>query len=538
MANRFARKTGNWNASDVWSDTAGGTAGAEFIPAAGDVAMANSFTVTINVNATCAEIRTDTTGGATAGGGFTLADGVTITAKCYAGTSTAALTFSAGAPAVAYLIGYSEQLNNGPGLTGAVNNAGTGTLYITGNTQSGIGNGNTGSGFSVGTNNASSGTIYFVGSCFGGGLTGYGIRNNAGGVFTVTGHALGGFGSSGYGAINISTGPLTIEGNATGGSGGSANGAQNNGTGTVTVQGNAIGGVGSSALGAINNSTGTVTVTGDAIGGAGVDAYGIYNALAGHVTVQGNAIGGEGSAVVGARNNGTGTITIQGNAIGGAGGVGAHNIAAGTINVWGLAIGNNWPNDSLVQGMVGVHNANNSGMFRIGGMKSGTGGWPGTNVARFFTDATNGVREAYLYKGNQDTLVPLNGDGCDQPTAANVRSGVSYASGSMIGSCIIPPVESVAFGVPVDTSTGTALIDIDSSAINDIVAAVWANAERSITQVSSGGITVASFDQSTAFPLTSIDSGATTVARTGGDNDTLETLSDQLDLTRRRVSIS
>ena len=42
-------------------------------------------------------------------------------------------------------------------------------------------------------------------------------------------------------------------------------------------------------------------------------------------------------------------------------------------------------------------------------------------------------------------------------------------------------------------------------------------------------ITAAKFDESTAFPLKSADTGATAVARTGADADTLETLSDQMD---------
>ena len=41
-------------------------------------------------------------------------------------------------------------------------------------------------------------------------------------------------------------------------------------------------------------------------------------------------------------------------------------------------------------------------------------------------------------------------------------------------------------------------------------------------------ITAAKFDESTAFPLKSADTGATAVARTGADADTLETLSDEL----------
>jgi len=42
-------------------------------------------------------------------------------------------------------------------------------------------------------------------------------------------------------------------------------------------------------------------------------------------------------------------------------------------------------------------------------------------------------------------------------------------------------------------------------------------------------ITSAKFDETTAFPLKSEDSGSTEVARTGADSDTLETLSDQID---------
>ncbi len=41
-------------------------------------------------------------------------------------------------------------------------------------------------------------------------------------------------------------------------------------------------------------------------------------------------------------------------------------------------------------------------------------------------------------------------------------------------------------------------------------------------------ITAAKFDESTAFPIKSADTGATQIARTGADGDTLETLSDEV----------
>ena len=47
--------------------------------------------------------------------------------------------------------------------------------------------------------------------------------------------------------------------------------------------------------------------------------------------------------------------------------------------------------------------------------------------------------------------------------------------------------------------------------------------------LSDDAITSAKFDESTAFPVKSADTGATQIARTGADSDTLETLSDQMD---------
>jgi hypothetical protein len=44
------------------------------------------------------------------------------------------------------------------------------------------------------------------------------------------------------------------------------------------------------------------------------------------------------------------------------------------------------------------------------------------------------------------------------PAASDVRSGVSYASGAQTGSCAVPAASSVAFGVPVDNTTGTAVL--------------------------------------------------------------------------------
>jgi hypothetical protein len=56
------------------------------------------------------------------------------------------------------------------------------------------------------------------------------------------------------------------------------------------------------------------------------------------------------------------------------------------------------------------------------------------------------------------------------------------------------------------------------------------NAQTMVTSgFGAGTITGTTYDNSTAYPLASADSGSTAVARTGADADTLETLSDQID---------
>jgi hypothetical protein len=53
--------------------------------------------------------------------------------------------------------------------------------------------------------------------------------------------------------------------------------------------------------------------------------------------------------------------------------------------------------------------------------------------------------------------------------------------------------------------------------------------DDNVATLADDAITSAAFDELTAFPIKSADTGSTQVARVGADSDTLETLSDQLD---------
>lgn len=71
MATRWAVATGNWNTTDTWSATSGGSAGAS-VPATGDHArIEGSYTVTLPADTTCGSVRLDGSG-TLAGAGYTL----------------------------------------------------------------------------------------------------------------------------------------------------------------------------------------------------------------------------------------------------------------------------------------------------------------------------------------------------------------------------------------------------------------------------------------------------------------------------------
>ena len=68
------------------------------------------------------------------------------------------------------------------------------------------------------------------------------------------------------------------------------------------------------------------------------------------------------------------------------------------------------------------------------------------------------------------------------------------------------------------------------AAIQTDTAAILLDTGTNGVVLANDAITAAKYDESTAYPLTAADAGATEVARTGADADTLETLSDQSDL--------
>jgi hypothetical protein len=206
MATWFATAAGNINTAGRWNSAPDGSGTTlTWPPASGDILVCNGRNITVNVSATVAECRNDTTGGATAGGFFQPSNGVTLTANTYTGTVGQCVFFNA---AAGFLVGnvYAGSGNSSYG----VNVQGTGTLNITGNVYGG-------------TNTNCAGVLSSAGAP----------------TINIAGDVFGGTGTNSRGAqVFVPGSTINITGNAIAGSGSGASGIENSqSTSTVTVTG-------------------------------------------------------------------------------------------------------------------------------------------------------------------------------------------------------------------------------------------------------------------------------------------------------------
>jgi len=228
MAVWFARTTGNINTVNKWNSAADGSGSwLTWPPASGDVLMANGLAITINVNTNLGatgQVRSDTANGATIGGGFTLGNGISLTANVFCGSGNCIFSNSATGFIVGSITGGTAANSYG------VNYQGAGTLTITGDVNGGTGNGAWGL-FYLGTN-----TVTITGSLRGTVNNAGAAYNSSTGTINVTGDVIGTTvsGAQAYTAINVGAGTINITGNAIAGVG---EACRNNAAGTLTVSG-------------------------------------------------------------------------------------------------------------------------------------------------------------------------------------------------------------------------------------------------------------------------------------------------------------
>jgi hypothetical protein len=200
------------------------------VPTIGDNAIANTFTIQITGNVACDNITNGTTYGGTLGGGFNLGDNSQVTSNVFAGNHpNNCVTLSGSNSSV--IVGDVFGLSN----TGVAVQFTGSTLNITGTIESQTGQ-NAGA-----VRNAGTGSLTVTGIVYGNGSSanrGHGIQNTSTGQVTVIGPVIG----RTFAAVDSSTaGSITVIGNVIGDSRGGAGITSTNAAANVRISGNLIG---------------------------------------------------------------------------------------------------------------------------------------------------------------------------------------------------------------------------------------------------------------------------------------------------------
>jgi hypothetical protein len=240
------------------------------------------------------------------------------------------------------------------------------------------------------------------------------------------------------------------------------------GSGILTVVGNvtAIGGV-NAGTAIYNSGTGTVNITGNiyATNGTGY-GHGLQNVAICTINVTGDIYGGNvnpGNSF-GLYNTGASTINITGNLYSSTINSSVFSNAAGYISIIGSLNASN--------GSSAFQSGNASAINLLSGpfICATYGTYPFQcfrmhlipSVSTYFEfrdETTNGA----LFPGAiaPPTRLISPASASDAPAQSDVRLGVVYANSSQTGTCAIPNTGSVAYGIPVDNTVGTAVINAE-----------------------------------------------------------------------------
>lgn len=423
MANILAAQNGNWSNSSTWI---GGV-----IPTSVDLVYSNNRTVIIDTNITVSKISNKAENGATAGGKFTLNDGVIVTANIEAGT-VACVDTANGASCI-----INGNITGGSALAGrGLDNTSTGTISISGNVTGGAASYSTGTNFAEGVRNSSTGSISITGTVAAGSSFG---RN--------------------YGLLNFSTGSVTITGNLSGGSIANAISVVNYGGGSITVNGNCYGSNAAAVYSETTSFGGTVTINGDCFGAsnAGTVAAIFNNSPSDTYQIYGNCLGGTGTgnSQFAINNNSSGTINIVGNCTAGynpvgntaAGKYAVSNTASGTVNIVGTIYGAPKTNTGVwtVAGQSYAVLNNGSGVVNI------TGDVYGSSSAAVYNNGSGSIN---VTGNSYISTTPLDFGNVNNGSTAitNVGIGTINITGNVYGSDIVTHTNSITVN---NNSTGT-----------------------------------------------------------------------------------
>lgn len=495
MAIVYAIANGDWSNSAIWSS---GT-----IPTANDDVYANNRTVTVDINATAKSIQALalTTPAITAGGKFQILSGSiafnfgTLTPRAASNAyETLMVEHSSGTVTLNGIIVTSG--TSGSGCYGIWIKSSSNVVYngdVTGlQIQGGFGIYKTGSGLLTlngnvygGTSaayqtwgvNASNGNTIINGNVYAGTLGGtswvpWGLRVGAGATATVNGDvynsANGGYASG----IGLEGGACTVNGQLYMVASTSAPvvlcyAASSTLTVNVSGDGNASFTNANTSNGYIAISANNCIVTYNGNIAAGTSSQFInMNASSCVVTINGvcssgsstTAPGGSIVYITGSLN----TINFEKDVtVGSASAVVIFNSGINNIVYFKKKIiGNNFGfNQGTRQAYAATYTSTNNKVY-VSQIECGPYGAYPLCGFYYIIDAADNYVTVARDGSTAKTLADDRLSAGFLPAASNVRSGTIYGlNGQMLGTCAVPASGSVAFGVPVDSTTGTAILD-------------------------------------------------------------------------------
>jgi hypothetical protein len=434
MAIILAAQNGNWSSSSTWT---GGV-----VPGPEDIAVSNNRAITIDVDITCFELRNDTTGGATVGGSFT---------ATLSGSTTRIINAN---------ITAGGNVQNSPMVFLTLNSS-SNIVTINGNITGGWGNGAS-PGVSI-SGSAAGATVNVNGNIIGGINSPAITTSHTGGVLNINGN----IGQDSLGAAGISMGAsngvLNVIGNVfgTGTAGGSSNGISVTAICTINITGN-IGGANRGGHPISVAANATINITGNILGSLVSTHNSIYvNSLC-TVNITGNVYGSNVVTANSIYNNQLGTVNIIGNCIGGDSAAAAFNNSTGTIRTK-RATGNGFGTQSFGKtSQPGIVNNSNTGYVYVEQIEYGELGQSPTSGPIILTDVSTNVAIFAVRNSLPRTLVDSSNVVSLIPSANHVRSGVVYNQGNNTGTCNIPNFNSVVYGVAVDNTVGSGVLNPES----------------------------------------------------------------------------
>jgi hypothetical protein len=202
----------------------------------------------------------------------------------------------------------------------------------------------------------------------------------------------------------------------------SGNNVIHSSTGNIVLNGDILSpaaGYGIATTGGAN-----ITVTGNVFGSLASSGYGITQTLvAGTITVNGNVIGQSQNAIITTQAS---TIIVNGN-VSSASAIAINAIGSTTVRVSGNIT------NSTTRSAIFAGNIQLTGTTQFWNLKDASG------------------NDKFLYSP---------GTALGNPATSDVRLGTTYAGGALTGTLVVPPPSSVAVGVPVDNTLGTAIISV------------------------------------------------------------------------------